>query len=74
MPNLRWTQGLNELDNFSFVETNVEDGNLSPLLELPKLRYVGTMDKKHYSHKFAALNALLEERWLNHRKTDNSKS
>lgn len=62
MPDLKWTQGMEYLDNFSFVETNVEDGDLSPLLQLPRLRYAGTMDKKHYSHKFAALNTMLEDK------------
>lgn len=60
MPDLAWTRGMDRLDFFSFVETNVADGDLSPLLELPNLRYVGTMDKKHYSHKFEVLNRLLE--------------
>jgi hypothetical protein len=64
MPNLKWTQGMNELDFFSFVETNVEDGDLSPLLALPKLRYAGTMDKKHYNYKFNTINELLTQRRL----------
>jgi hypothetical protein len=54
---------MNRLDQFSFVETNVEDGDLSPLLELPMLRYVGTMGKKHYNYKFEQINALLDERF-----------
>ncbi len=62
MPDLKWTKGMDQLDFFSFVETNVEDGDLSPLFQLPKLRYVGTSDKKHYSHKFAAINELLVQR------------
>jgi len=53
---------MNRLDTFSFVETNVEDGDLSPLLELPMLRDVGTMDKKHSNYKFEQLNELLAER------------
>lgn len=60
MQNLKWTAGLDQLDFFSFVETNVVDGDLSPLLKLPKLRYVGTMGKRHYSHKMHALNELLK--------------
>jgi hypothetical protein len=64
MPNLKWTKGMNELDFFSFVETNVEDGDLSLLLNLPKLRYAGTLDKKHYNYKSAAINELLDERFL----------
>lgn len=59
MADLQWIQGLAELDFLSIVETNVVDGDLSPLLRLPKLRYVGTMDKKHYNCKFEALNRLL---------------
>ncbi len=67
MPDLKWTKGMDQLDFFSFVDTNVEDGDLSPLLQLPKLRYVGTSDKKHYNLKFAAIN----ERLSQHTETDN---
>ncbi len=62
MANLKWTSGMNHLDFFSFVETNVEDGDLSPLLRLPKLRYVGTMDKKHFNYKCDAINEVLGQR------------
>jgi hypothetical protein len=62
MPDLKWTKGLDQLDFFSFVETNVEDGDLWPLLQLPKLRYVGTSDKKHYNYRFAAINEILAQR------------
>jgi hypothetical protein len=53
---------MRRLDFFSFVDTNVLDGDLSPLLDLPKLRYVGTMDKRNYSHKMAEFNELLAQR------------
>ena len=62
MADLTWTAGMNHLDFFSFVETPVENGDLAPLLELPRLRYVGTMDKKHYNYKCDALNQMLQER------------
>lgn len=62
MPNLKWIQGMDRLDFFSFVDTNVEDGDLAPLLQLPELRYVGTMDKRHYNYKFRALNEILDQR------------
>jgi hypothetical protein len=62
MPDLEWTAGLNRLDFFSFVETNVENGDLSPLLKLPALESVGTMDKKHYNKKCDHLNELLKQR------------
>jgi hypothetical protein len=62
MPHLKWTRGMNDLDFFSFVETNVEDGDLSPLRDLPKLSYVGTLDKRHYNYTFDELNELLRQR------------
>lgn len=55
MPDLKWIEPLGWLDFFSFVDTNVVDGDLSPLLRLPCLAYVGTFDKKHYNLKSAAL-------------------
>ena len=65
MPNLAWTRGMNRLDFFSFVETNVEDGDLSPLMQLPALQYVGTMDKKHYNHRADKINEILKQRARN---------
>ncbi|MBC7817668.1 MAG: hypothetical protein IAG10_12310 [Planctomycetaceae bacterium] len=62
MPNLKWTEGMDQLDFFSLVETNVEDGDLSPLLQLPKLRYVGTSNKKHYNYKSETLKEMLSPR------------
>lgn len=53
---------MDQLDFFSFVKTNVEDGDLSRLLEVPRLRYVGSMDKKHYNFKLAAIDELLGQR------------
>jgi hypothetical protein len=64
MPDLRWIAPLSRLDFFSFVGTNVADGDLSPLLQLPELRYVGTLDKRHYSHRSDDLNKLLKGRLL----------
>jgi hypothetical protein len=61
MESLAWTAGLENLDFFSFVDTVVENGDLAPLLQLPKLRYAGTLDKKHYNYKCADLNAALSE-------------
>jgi hypothetical protein len=62
MADLRWTRPLRKLDMFSFVGTNVEDGDLTPLLELASLQYAGTMDKKHYNIKFDKLNDMLRQR------------
>lgn len=62
MPDLKWTAGMDALDFFSFVETLVQNGDLSPLLQLPKLEYIGTMDKRTYNYKCDALNKVLAER------------
>jgi hypothetical protein len=42
--------------------TSVLDGDLSPLLTLPVLRYAGVDKKKHYSHTPAELTKHLESR------------
>lgn len=62
MPNLKWLAGMKRLDFFAFVDTDVADGDLAPLLDLPELRYVGTADRRHYNYKMAALNELLARR------------
>ena len=44
-------RGLQELEQFLFDEsTNVLDGDLSPLKELPRLNSVAFMERPHYSH------------------------
>ena len=62
MQNLKWIVGMKRLDFFAFVDTDVKDGDLSPLLSLPELRYVGTADRRHYNYKMGALNELLTQR------------
>jgi hypothetical protein len=62
MTDLRWTKGMNRLDFFSFVETDVEDGDLAPLLELPKLQYVGAMNKRNFNPSPDAINEILRRR------------
>jgi hypothetical protein len=62
LPNLKWVRNLSRLEFFSFVNTNVEDGDLRPLLDLPELRYAGTMDKRHYNLKSSEIKAALSRR------------
>jgi protein phosphatase 1 regulatory subunit 7 len=47
IPNIRFLNEMCNLEEFRFVNTNVLDGDLSPLL---KLKAVGFFAKKHYSH------------------------
>lgn len=48
---VKFVKSLDRLDFFSFVGTNVEDGDLSPCVGLS---YVGFDDRKHYNRKFKA--------------------
>lgn len=57
LPNLRFIREMPRLEFFSFVNTNVVDGDLSPCLNL---RYVGFMDKKRYSHSSKEVRAMIE--------------
>lgn len=59
MSSLDWVSPLERLSFLSFVDTNVDSGDLAPLLSLKSLRYVGTLDKRHYSHKSEDINTLL---------------
>lgn len=45
---VRFVESLENIKYFSFVGTEVSDGNLNPLLKIP---YVAFSDKKHYTHK-----------------------
>lgn len=53
LPSLDAIKPLKKLKHFSFVGTNVSDGNLAPLTGI---KYVGFDDKKHYSHKMKDIN------------------
>jgi hypothetical protein len=62
LPDLEFLAGFPKLRDFRFVDTNVLDGDLSPLLSHPKLESVGTLDKRHYTHKAAEIEAALAAR------------
>jgi len=50
--NIKPLLNLKELEQFIFYEdTNIADGDLTPLTKLPKLNYVAFQNRKHYSHK-----------------------
>jgi protein phosphatase 1 regulatory subunit 7 len=50
MPKLRW---------FTFVDTNILDGDMTPCF---RLETVGTLNKKHYSHTSEEIEAIIAER------------
>lgn len=48
------------LENLTFVgDTNIEDGELTSLLDIPELKKMWFVDKRHYSHKRDQVAALL---------------
>ncbi|EYE87140.1 hypothetical protein Q428_15030 [Fervidicella metallireducens AeB] len=49
IPSINFIKEMGNLKTFTFVGTNIIDGDLSPCIGLG---YVGFLDKKHYSHKF----------------------
>jgi hypothetical protein len=49
--NLDFLKHFPNLIDFRFVDTNVLDGNLNPILEHPTIRTVGFLNKKHYNYK-----------------------
>lgn len=56
---------LNEFPNlieFSFVDTNVLDGNLAPLLDHPTIRVSYFNNKRHYNISCEKMESLLKEK------------
>lgn len=51
MPNLKW---------LNLMDTNVVDGDMSPLLRHPSLEYAVFTSKKHFSHTEAQVRAALQ--------------
>jgi hypothetical protein len=49
--NLSFLKHFPQLIDFRFVDTNILDGNLDPILDHPTLRTVGFLDKRHYNFK-----------------------
>ena len=53
---------LPNLKDFRFVNTNILDGNLNPIIEHPKLKSIGMLNKRNYSHKSRAIEKLLDNK------------
>ena len=57
--NLGFLKSLPHLVDFRFVNTNILDGNLMPLISHPSITSVGFLNKKHYSHMDIELKSRL---------------
>ncbi len=63
IPSLDFLKNFPNLEDFRFVNTEVLDGNLQPLLEHPTIKSVGFFNKKHYNFKDVEIGRLLEEKF-----------
>ena len=49
--NLSFLKDFPNLIDFRFVDTNIRDGDLTPIIEHPTIRTVGFLNKRHYNLK-----------------------
>ena len=61
--NLDFLKNFPNLIDFRFVDTNILDGNLKPIIEHPSIRTVGFLNKKHYNYKVEKLKLELENKF-----------
>jgi hypothetical protein len=59
LPSLKFVKQLPKLEFLSFVDTNVLDGDITPCLNL---KFVGFMNKRHFSHTFEEVRSIIEKR------------
>lgn len=62
LENLNFLYEFPNLTDFRFVDTNVLDGDLSPILNHPTIRSAGFLNKRHYNIKDDKMDALLKEK------------
>jgi hypothetical protein len=62
LENLGFLKDLPNLVDFRFVDTNVLDGDLTPIIEHPNLRNAGFLDRRNFNFKSEKINALLKSR------------
>ncbi len=60
--NIDFILNLKNLVDFRFVNTNILDGQLEPLIKHPKLKNAGFLNKRHYSHKDKEIKMVLEDK------------
>ncbi|WP_316821943.1 hypothetical protein [Pedobacter gandavensis] len=67
--NLNFLNDFPSLIDFRFVNTNILDGNLNPILDHPTIRTVGFLNKRHYNFKDEKLKLELNNKFSNEYKT-----
>ena len=63
LDNLDFLSHFPNLIDFRFVNTNVIDGNLTPILEHPTIRTVGFLNKRHYNYNHEKLKSELKNKF-----------
>jgi len=63
LKDLSFLKELPKLIDFRFVDTNVLDGDLSPIVNHPTIESTGYMNKRHYNIKDQKMDELLKEKW-----------
>ena len=63
LDNLDFLKHFPNLIDFRFVNTNILDGNLKPIIEHPTIRTVGFLNKKHYNFKDKKIKLALENKF-----------
>jgi hypothetical protein len=69
LDNLDFLSNFPNLIDFRFVNTNVLDGNLKPILEHPTIRTVGFLNKRHYNYQADKIKLELKNKFNNDYKT-----
>lgn len=60
LENLQFLKAFPKLVDFRFVDTNILDGDLTPLIEHPTIRSVGFLNKRHYNYRDEEIDSALE--------------
>jgi hypothetical protein len=63
LENIKFIRELPNLIDFRFVDTNVLDGDLTPLIEHPTLRSAGFLNKRHYNYTVEKMNLILNAKF-----------
>ena len=60
--NLRFLKRFPKLVDFRFVNTDILDGDLKPILEHPTIRCVGFLNKRHYNYSDSEIEMALRSK------------
>jgi hypothetical protein len=62
LQSLRFLKPCNSIDMLAFAGTDIQDGDLSVLLEMPNLKRVGFLENSQYSHTPEQIREYLNSR------------